>query len=107
LGGAGSRHRSRKELGLPFITMRQLIGPARPDKEDEDEQARIARIRESFPDHVELVRDAWLAPKPRGWRWMRNTFARRLQSVQGLESRDRRTSYARRRDPRARAVQSV
>lgn len=73
--------RSRDKLGLPPVTMRQLVGSATPDDEDEAEQARIAAIRESFPDHVELVRDGWLAPNPRGWRWVRNYFARRLQSV--------------------------
>ena len=80
--GTSSRsRRSRDKLGLPPVTMRQLVGSATPDDEDEAEQARIAAIRESFPDHVELVRDGWLAPNPRGWRWVRNYFARRLQSV--------------------------
>jgi hypothetical protein len=74
--------RSRKELGLPFIAMRELVGPASQDKRDEDEQDRIEVIRKSFPDHVELVRRGWLEPKPRGWQWVRNGFARRLRSVQ-------------------------
>ena len=76
--------RSRQELGLPFITMRQLVGSATPGKESKEEQARIETIRESFPDHVELVRGGWLDPKHgwrRWWRRPRNYVARRLMAV--------------------------
>jgi hypothetical protein len=74
--------RARRELGLPFVAMGQLVGSAKPDREDEREQARIRAIRASFPDHTELVRRGWLEAKPRRWRWVRNGFARRLRSVQ-------------------------
>lgn len=73
--------RSREKLGLPLVTMRQLVGSATPEKENEAEQARVSAIRESFPEHVELVRDGWLEPTPGRWRWIRNLFARRVQSV--------------------------
>jgi hypothetical protein len=75
--------RSRNELGLPFVSMLQLVGSATPDKESEDEQARIEAIRESFPDHVELVRRGWLDPGPWWlwwWRWPRNYAARRVRA---------------------------
>lgn len=74
--------RARDELELPFVTMSQLVGSATPSRESEHEQARIRAIRASFPDHVELMRRGWLEPKPRGWRWVRNAFARRLRSVE-------------------------
>jgi hypothetical protein len=74
--------RARRELDLPFVAMSELVGSATPGSEDEREQARIRAIRKSFPDHVELVRRNWLAPKPRRWLWVRNGYARRLRSVQ-------------------------
>jgi hypothetical protein len=73
--------RAREELGLPFVSMGQLVGSASPGKKDEAEQARIEAIRGSFPPHVELTRRHWLEPHPRGWRWVRNGFARRLRAV--------------------------
>ena len=72
--------RSRKELGLPFVSMRQLVGSATPDNESKEEQARIEAIRESFPAHVELVCRGWLDPRARRWRWLRNYAARRVRA---------------------------
>src|SRR5207245_1761606 len=73
--------RSRRELGLPFVTMQQLVGSPTPSKESKEEQARVETIRQSFPDHVELTRRGWLDPKPRWWRWARNYVARRCRAV--------------------------
>jgi hypothetical protein len=72
--------RSRKELGLPFVSMRQLVGSTTPDKETESEQDRIEAIRHSFPAHVELVRRGWLDPHARWWRGARNYAARRVRA---------------------------
>jgi hypothetical protein len=72
--------RSRQELGLPFVSMGQLVGSATPDNESEEEQVRIKAIRESFPAHVELVRRGWLDPQARRWRRLRNYAARRVRA---------------------------
>jgi hypothetical protein len=74
--------RSRRQLGLPFVTMQQLVGSPTASKERKDEEARIEAIRESFPNHVELARRGWLDPHPRWWRWARNYVARRRRAVE-------------------------
>src|SRR5262249_50032806 len=64
--------RARKELGLPFVAMSELVGSPTPNE-----------IRDSFPAHTELVQRGWLDPRGRRrlWRSPRNWFARRLRSV--------------------------
>ncbi len=75
--------RSRMQLGLPFVSMRQLVGPAKLDKDtDEKNDEEQARLRESFPAHTELRRRGWLDTQHgwRFWRWPRNYFARRWRA---------------------------